>query len=107
MSRAAAVRLVDPPWFEFAKAVLADTPNLTGAACAGRHALFDPQAHEDGETTQQAAARHERAMSLCRWCPALAECRAGWIDTDTRRRPAGVIAGVAPRLTRTGRPRSE
>ncbi|GEE01121.1 hypothetical protein nbrc107696_15670 [Gordonia spumicola] len=108
MARPPSVRLVDPPWIEFAKRVLAGTPNLSGAACIGRHGLFDEQAHEDGETAETAARRHQEAAELCRRCPVLGACRTAWVDTPgVRHRPSGVIGGRTPATTTRGRPRME
>lgn len=109
MARPSSVRLVDPPWIEFAKRVLADTPNLSGAACIGRHALFDEQAHEDGETAEAAARRHQDAAALCRRCPVRAACRTAWVDTPgVRHRPNGVVGGhTSAQRRRGGRPVKE
>ncbi|GED99699.1 hypothetical protein nbrc107696_01460 [Gordonia spumicola] len=108
MARPPSVRLVDPPWFELAKSVLADTPNLTGAACTGRHTVFDPIDH-DTESPGTVAARHAEAERICRQCPVLDLCRTAWVDTPgVRWRPDGVVGGRTPaQRRRRGRPIKE
>lgn len=69
-------------WADLLGAILRDTPPLPGAACRGRHRLFDA----DDEQTEAAAAARE----LCHNCPALAACRA-WAATGPR--VSGVLAG--------------
>jgi hypothetical protein len=57
------------------KAILAGTVRLTGAACIGKHQLFDPlpgngnQAHREQER-----ARVARALACCAGCPAIRHC---------------------------------
>lgn len=59
------------------------------AACAGhREPLWD--ATVDGETEQQQAARHARAVAICRTCPATHWCTA----TVNPRYDDGVRGGV-------------
>ena len=82
------------------KGILAGSPKLPDAQCRNRSHLFDPQGH--GEPSTAAASRHAAAVALCHRCPALGAC-ATWVETlHPRERPAGVVAGQAPRLL--GRP---
>ncbi|WP_369816626.1 hypothetical protein [Mycobacterium sp. E740] len=65
-------------------ACLGGVPALPGAACRGRHDLFD------GETTADRIA----AERLCRdACPALGACRRWVASLPKSRRPVGVVAG--------------
>jgi hypothetical protein len=64
-------------------------PALPGAKCAGKSAWFDavPLTHPEHEFIEQTA------LSLCRRCPALEDCRR-WRDSlPPADRPEGVIAG--------------
>lgn len=57
---------------------------MPGAACKGRHNLFD------GETP----ADRIRAEAICRdACPALGRCRRWVASLPGYRRPSGVVAG--------------
>lgn len=77
-------------------------PSLPGAACRGRHHLFDPpDADVDPEDAQCA---EQTALKLCSWCPALARC-SDWLDSlPPAKRPRGVVAGQINRPPRPGRP---
>src|SRR5690606_7800734 len=57
-----------------------------GAACVGRHELFDVEDRDDE--------RVDAAVAICQTkCPALADCRA-WVDSlKPSQRPLGVVAG--------------
>ena len=70
-------------------AALAGVPRLPGAACVGRHTLFDPRALDDPDRPDTEA----RALSLCRSCRALAGCEAWFFGLPPKQRPHGVIAG--------------
>lgn len=86
--------------------VLDGTPGLDGAACTGRGALFDPI--EPDEDQDDARYRVDRAVDLCRACPALAVC-AQWTEAlAPSRRPAGTIAARPARIPRApGRPKKK
>lgn len=73
-------------------AALLGAPPLPGALCAGRANLFDPQDVEGGENHANAAERHDRAIGLCRICPALTDCRT-WATTLVDGEVSGVVAG--------------
>ena len=65
-------------------AAITPSPELTGAACAGRTDLFDLEA---------GAQRHRVALALCACCPVLAACRAWFASLPAPERPIGVVAG--------------
>jgi hypothetical protein len=67
-------------------------PCLPGAKCRGRHALFDPPAL--GEPANVVEARHDLALGLCEYCPALARCESRLYSLPPQRQPVGVIAGT-------------
>lgn len=73
---------------ELALSVLID-PRLFGAVCVGRHEWFD--AELDGETRAEKAARHERAVQVCRRCPVFVACDE--VANENPRSVAGVWAG--------------
>lgn len=66
-------------------------PRLEGAACAGRHALFDPP--ERNEDRDQLAHRHAAAARICATCPVLNACTEVAADLPKARR-VGVWAGT-------------
>ncbi len=70
---------------------LRGVPVLPGAACVGRHALFDEQHPE--ESAADARTRYARALTVCTGCPALNQCREWFDGLRPRDRPTGVIAG--------------
>ena len=74
------------------EAVVGAAPCLPGAKCRGRHALFDPPAL--GEPANVVEARHDLALGLCEYCPALSRCRDWLASLPPQRRPVGVIAGT-------------
>lgn len=80
-------------------AILADSPDLSGANCIGSPELFDPR--DPRESADEVRYRHDAAEALCHQCPALERCRS-W--TSSRRDDGSVVAAQAPRLP--GRPRS-
>jgi hypothetical protein len=70
--------------------VIASMPHLTGAACRGRHELWDA-AHSDPLAAEQ-------AQHIClHQCQCLQQC-ADWVATLSRRQRAelGVVAGTMP-----------
>lgn len=84
-------------WTNLADAL--DTiPRLPGAACVGRHQLFD------GDDTEH----HAAAVQICQHCPALQPCR-DWFDAlRPSQKPAGVTAGIVHEPPkRRGRPRKQ
>lgn len=84
---------INPPTLQpvVAPADLFTTPQLVGARCRGKWALFDPA---DGDDAPQVVERlHTEAIALCHRCPALAACRS-WIESlPAPKRPGGVVAG--------------
>ena len=48
---------------------------LAGAACVGRHELFDAELDDVHETPAERRARHTAAAAICTSCPVLAACR--------------------------------
>ncbi|WP_298442818.1 WhiB family transcriptional regulator [Gordonia sp. (in: high G+C Gram-positive bacteria)] len=75
--------------------LLADLPDLSGAACSGRWELFDEA--EPGEDLDQVRYRHAEAAQICRACPVLDDCREWSANLPGKHRPPGVLAGVIPR----------
>jgi WhiB family transcriptional regulator, redox-sensing transcriptional regulator len=85
-------------------AALAAAPRLPGAACVGRHELFDLRDGIDPDRAEVEA----RALAICSACPALADCSAWLASLPARKRPTGVVAGVLrrpPAPRKAGRPR--
>lgn len=70
-------------------------PALPGALCRGHSELWDepPQRDPDAEGT---AERLSYALRCCGRCPALDPCRKWFDGLPARRRPPGVVAGIAP-----------
>jgi hypothetical protein len=80
--------------FDTLIAQLAGAPSLPGARCRGRSHLFDARA--DREPAPVVEQRHAQAVGLCTRCPALVRCR-DWVDSlPVKKRPPGVVAGIAP-----------
>jgi hypothetical protein len=73
---------------------LAGTPRLEGAACVGRHELFDLRDISDPDRAEVEA----RGVKICLTeCGAYSQCR-DWIQSlPARQRPSGVVAGVVRR----------
>ncbi|MEP9417471.1 WhiB family transcriptional regulator [Gordonia sp. VNQ95] len=92
----------DPGEVSLLAAILEGTTSLSGAACVGSEALFDPKGRD--EESADADYRHQAAAELCRTCPVLDACR-DWADqSDTN----AVIAGRRPALPgNPGRPRKD
>lgn len=86
-----------------------DVPDLDGAACKGRHELFDATVyqgpHKAGEVRIDIGYAREKAMQICATCPAIKSC-SEWVDSiPAYRRPAGVVAGqVKFRSNKNGKP---
>lgn len=91
-------------WVGLIAAIIADTPSLPGAACAGRSELFDPR--RDNEPYEAMQRRQEAARRIREWtCPVQPE-RRSWVESlKPTERPRGVIAGVIPGDAPPGRPR--
>lgn len=70
---------------------LSCAPDLEGAACVGRWALFDPRA--DDETPEDAQCRHQAALSICATCPIFDDC-SSWAASLGPCEVMGVLAGV-------------
>lgn len=90
----AAKRPAQPKPKPVAVLVLADvitTPQLPGALCVGRYSLFDPADRDDDR--QLVERLHAEAVTLCRQCPALAQCTQWFHSLPPTERPAGVVAG--------------
>ncbi|WP_197696053.1 helix-turn-helix domain-containing protein [Mycobacterium sp. E1715] len=87
-------------WADLA-AALARSPDLAGAACAGRSSLFDLQPGWSPEREK----RERQALALCAECPALAGCRAWFAGLRAGEKPQGVIAGELRRPKRRKRQR--
>ncbi|MCV7141404.1 hypothetical protein H7J76_19795 [Mycolicibacterium fortuitum] len=67
------------------------TPELPGALCRGRWALFDPADRDDDH--QVVERLHTEAVALCSRCPALAACQS-WLESlPAHKRPTGIVAG--------------
>ncbi|BBZ03603.1 hypothetical protein MCHIJ_30400 [Mycolicibacterium chitae] len=72
-------------------ASLGGIPLLPGAACVGRSELFDERAdHEDPDDRKY---RHDKAVRICRACPAQPDCTTWFESLPTAQKPTGVIAG--------------
>ncbi|WP_052960313.1 hypothetical protein [Mycobacterium sp. EPa45] len=68
-------------------------PNLPGAACRGRHHLFDPPGDGISGDHPDEVARRQTAVDICNGCPALTPCALWLASLPRRQRPAGVVAG--------------
>lgn len=56
------------------KEILAGVPRLTGAACVGRHELFDPVPDKGHRYRLREQIRRAEAARLCAGCPAIRHC---------------------------------
>ncbi|NKS20857.1 hypothetical protein GS467_06485 [Rhodococcus hoagii] len=89
-----------------ARAVLEGIYNerLRGAACVGRHELFD--AELDREPAQARSRRHRAAQAICARCPVITAC--DQVAKEHADSIAGVWAGeVRNAAGKPGRPRKE
>lgn len=84
-------------------AALNAAPDLRGALCAkgNRWRLFDPAAQ--GERPEVVAERHQRAIGLCKHCPALGPCGVWFDSLPKSKRPRGITA-ARPNPMPPGRP---
>lgn len=71
-------------------AAMADA-RLAGAACVGRHRLFDDDLDDAREDATARAARHAAAATICASCPVLEACRT--VADETGDQARGVWAG--------------
>ncbi|WP_420714478.1 WhiB family transcriptional regulator [Rhodococcus sp. RDE2] len=79
---------------------------LTGAACVGRHALFDAELDNVRETPAERRARFTAAAAICRTCPVLEPCRV--VADEAGRQAHGVWAATVRTTSRPdGRSREE
>jgi hypothetical protein len=69
------------------RGAIAELPDLTGAACAGRSDLFDLRPVDSDDRA------YREALALCARCPVLDACRAWFASLPAAQRPVGVIAG--------------
>lgn len=77
---------------------------LRGAACVGRHELFD--AELDHEPASARSGRHGAAQAICARCPVIASCRQ--VASEHHESIAGVWAGELRNAAgKPGRPRKE
>ena len=67
------------------KAILAGTVRLPGAACIGRHDLFDRTPGNGGHQHQhQEQIRRAEAARLCATCPAIPHCTSATVSTELK-----------------------
>lgn len=84
----------------------AGIPDLPGAACRGRHQLFDPPGEGVLRDEPAEVARRQAAITICNRCPVLDACAVWVASLPRRQRPVGVIAGcVITELQPSQRPR--
>ncbi|UYP19769.1 WhiB family transcriptional regulator [Rhodococcus sp. Z13] len=75
---------------------------LAGAACVGRHELFDAELDGVHETPAERTARHAAAVAICTSCPVLTACRV--VADEAGRHAHGVWAATVRNTSRpTGR----
>ena len=67
---------------------------LAGAACVGRHELFDDELDNAREYAAARAARHAAAAEICRGCLVLTACRV--VAAELGDKAHGVWAGRIP-----------
>lgn len=65
---------------------------LVGAACVGRHELFDAELDDVRESATQRDTRHAAAVALCDTCPVRDNCRT--VADEAGRQVHGVWAGT-------------
>jgi hypothetical protein len=54
--------------------ILTDRPQLTGAACIGKHAIFDPIVGNGLQYRDQERVRLAKAARVCGGCPVIHRC---------------------------------
>ncbi|MFZ0118120.1 MAG: hypothetical protein WAL99_01450 [Pseudonocardiaceae bacterium] len=82
-------------------AILVDRPQLTGAACIGKHAMFDPIVGNGNQYRDQERVRLAKAAQLCAGCPAVQRCTSVTVAVTVEvmpaaRRPPAPPPGVLP-----------
>ncbi|MGH3522204.1 MAG: hypothetical protein ACRDU4_05100 [Mycobacterium sp.] len=55
-------------------AILTDSPRLPGAACRGRHAMFDPIRGNEPGFQRREQVRRTEAARVCAGCPVIHRC---------------------------------
>lgn len=85
-------------------AILGRTAGLEGAACRGKHELFDPPDHDADELPDTTRTRHIAATHICETCPVLDRCRA-WVEVEPN--AGAVLAATLPEHRGPGRPRKD
>ncbi len=79
-------------------AILTDPPWLSGAACIGRHEMFDPVPGHGGHQHQrQERIRRVQAARLCAGCPAIRRCTTVTVFSE-KKEPAASDGGRARQL---------
>jgi WhiB family redox-sensing transcriptional regulator len=81
------------PTVDLLAAIVARLPRLDGAACIGKHDVFDLR----DLTDPTHASVEAEALALCRACPALAGCAVWFSGLRPSQKPHGVVAGVVHR----------
>ena len=56
------------------RAILADLPQLPGAACVGHHELFDLVVGNGARYRRQEQLRRRKAAKVCTRCPVIHRC---------------------------------
>lgn len=64
--------------------ILTDLPRLTGAACIGKHATFDPIVGNGHQYRDQERARLAEAARVCATCPAIRHCPTATVFTELK-----------------------
>jgi hypothetical protein len=54
--------------------ILTDRPQLTGAACIGKHAMFDPIVGNSLQYRNRERVRLAKAARVCAGCPVIQRC---------------------------------
>jgi hypothetical protein len=80
------------------RGAIAQLPDLTGAACAGRSDLFDLRPVDSDDRA------YREALALCARCLVLDACGAWFASLPAAERPVGVIAGRVHKPRGRGRP---
>lgn len=81
--------------------IFSEVPNLAGALCAGREALFDPPGEQEPSETVEY--RHKAAVAVCGRCPVRQRCET-WAARE-RGLSQSVTGGRRPALPVRGRPK--
>lgn len=66
------------------KEILADLLRLPGAACIGKHAMFDPVIGNGLQYRDQEQIRLAKAARLCATCPAIRHCPSVTVFTELK-----------------------